>query len=208
VGYWSTLEVHVSIIFACFPALRSLQHRLFPSTKLPTSYYERQNYGFNSKGGSPFPSAKKGAPDTKPTTLASQASILRSRGRMKGDKEFIQLEEYEMKAGSELKKDHKIGRGQTNTQVERGSIHNEDATRAFYHTSSPVSSPLTLDFTLQRFADVITVRKEYSVNVEYQSRTPGASPPRSSQDDTVTTTSEHEVTPQSSRRFSLKRSYN
>jgi hypothetical protein len=52
------------------------------------------------------------------------------------------------------------------------------------------------------------VRKEYSVNVEYQSRTPGASPPRSSQDDTMTTTSEHEVTPQSSRRFSLKRSYN
>jgi hypothetical protein len=41
IGYWSTLEVHISIIIACSPALRALVKTVFPNFRLgPTTIYE------------------------------------------------------------------------------------------------------------------------------------------------------------------------
>ncbi|KAB8070212.1 hypothetical protein BDV29DRAFT_160660 [Aspergillus leporis] len=41
IGYWSTIEVHVGIIYACLPAIRSLLTRIYPSifgdTRVQTS---------------------------------------------------------------------------------------------------------------------------------------------------------------------------
>ena len=33
-GYWSTLEVHISIVIACLPSIRALFIRLFPNFSL------------------------------------------------------------------------------------------------------------------------------------------------------------------------------
>lgn len=182
VGYWSTLEVHVGVLIACLPALRSLQHRLFPSTKTPASYYNGPSkaYGYNSKGGSPFPSIakfRKRQSDIGNTT--SQASMMRSRDRTKGDKDFIQLDEYEIRLDQDVEKGQ-VGRGQTNTQIERGSTHADDAT--FLDTSSIMTALPTSTYNPQR-QDAITVRKEYSVNVEYHQESLSSSPPRMSDDD-------------------------
>ena len=123
VGYWSTLEVHVGIIIACLPALRSLQHRLFPDSKHPTAYYAGPSgYGNYSKGGSPFPSIAKGfrsKSQSRTGTQVSQASMLRSQRSRKShtDKDFIQLDEYEIKMDEDVERGN-VGRGVTTAQIE------------------------------------------------------------------------------------------
>lgn len=186
VGYWSTLEVHIGIVIACLPALRSLQHRIFPSTKTPTSYYNRPSgaYGYNSKGGSPFPSISKFRKQhSNLTTSASQASMMRSRDRTKKDKDFIQLDEYEIRLDSDVEKGE-VRRGINNTQIERGSVHREDAAATFIDSSSLATLPQAGAYNAGRPypQDVITVRKEYSVNVEYNSDSLSPSPPRLSEE--------------------------
>ncbi|KAF1972783.1 hypothetical protein BU23DRAFT_508119 [Bimuria novae-zelandiae CBS 107.79] len=181
IGYWSTLEVHVGVLVACLPAIRSLQRRIFPSSRAPNSYYPGPSggYGYNSKAGSPFPSiAKSKGGHVDLMSAASQASILRSRDRSKSDKEFIQLDEFEFRLGEKdasPEPENVYNRGDMNTaQVKRGSIHTDDGAvllpiqgthvlpppRASHqnhgrNVSSPSISP-----------QVITVRKEYSVTVE------------------------------------------
>jgi hypothetical protein len=185
VGYWSTLEVHVGIVIACLPALRALQHRLFPSSKTPASYYGNPSggygYGTGTKGGggsSAFPSITskfRSRRVSKHMTSASQASMMRTRN---DDKEFIQLEEYEFRLGESQAEKEAIGRGLNNTQVERGSMHSDDGT--FLDTSSAVHVlPARVYEPRPRLpADAITVRKEYSVNVEYgPAESEGSSPP-------------------------------
>ena len=172
VGYWSTLEVHVGIIIACLPALRSLQHRIFPATKTPASYYNGPSgaYGSPSKG-SPFPSIAKWKGRGDLTTTASQASMMRSRDRTKADKEFIQLDEYEIRVGSdvdsETERDRKdsIGRGKTDTRVECGSVESP----TFLDTSSVNRMPDAAYIPLGARNNRITVKKEVSVDVEYHS---------------------------------------
>ena len=178
IGYWSTLEVHVGIIVACLPALRSLQHRVFPETRTTINYYSNP-YGGPSKGGSPFPSIakyKRGPSDH--TTQNSQASMMRSRDRTRADKDFIQLEEYEVRMQPDVEKGE-AGRGINNTFIERASMHTDDDA-TFLDTSSLHNTMLpTATYNPRRATDVIKVKKEYSVNVEYASPVPGlsSSPP-------------------------------
>ncbi|KAJ4350086.1 uncharacterized protein N0V89_008707 [Didymosphaeria variabile] len=195
IGYWSTLEVHVGIIIACLPAVRSLQRRIFPSSRSPNSYYPGPSggYGYNSKGGSPFPSISKskgGHVDV--MTAASQASMLRSRDRSKSEREFIQLEEYEFhpgeKPGSFEKGDAYNPAGLNATQVERGSIHTDDGAVLLPIQSTHGLSPprATYQNNGRNFSpplpQVITVRKDYSVTVEVTPDQFSSSPPRESED--------------------------
>lgn len=200
IGYWSTLEVHVGIVIACLPALRSLQHRLLPSTRSPNSYYPQPSsgYGYGSKGGSVFPSIskhKKGHVDL--MTAASQASIMRSRDRNKDDKEFIQLDEYEIRLGDDVSDMNKGGyfRGVNDTQVERGSIHTDDAVLLPIQGNSPPDPTVLSAPTYQKgcppnhrspmatLPHAITVRKDYSVTVEMSPEQLSPSPPRVSEDE-------------------------
>ncbi|PGH35242.1 hypothetical protein GX50_01938 [[Emmonsia] crescens] len=48
-GYWSTIEIHVGIICACMPAMRSLFRRIFPSF---FSYTQHQKSGTFGNGSS------------------------------------------------------------------------------------------------------------------------------------------------------------
>ncbi|KAF2677933.1 hypothetical protein K458DRAFT_377483 [Lentithecium fluviatile CBS 122367] len=130
VGYWSTLEVHVGTVFACLPALRSLQYRIFPKSRHPNNYYGDPSgaYGYNSKGGSPFPSIARHGKHAELLSAGSRASILRPRNRTTNDKDFVQLDEYEFQLGegiSPSKRDD-FFRGLNHTQVQRGSIHADD----------------------------------------------------------------------------------
>ncbi|KAJ4299262.1 hypothetical protein N0V90_004506 [Kalmusia sp. IMI 367209] len=196
IGYWSTLEVHVGIIIACLPAVRSLQRRMFPSSRAPNSYYPGPSgaYGYNSKGGSPFPSmAKSKGGHVDLMTAASQATMLRSRDRTKSDKEFIQLEDYEYRLGEKPPSPdnddpyHRVGLN--TTQIERGSIHTDDGAvllpiqgthglpppgATYQHPRRNVSPSLP---------QVITVRKDYSVTVEISPEQLSSSPPRRSEED-------------------------
>ncbi|KAK7185671.1 hypothetical protein DPSP01_007456 [Paraphaeosphaeria sporulosa] len=193
IGYWSTLEVHVGIIIACLPAVRSLQLRIFPSSRTQNSYYlgPAGAYGYNSKGGSPFPSsiAKSKGGHVDLMTAATQPAEYRSRDRTPGDKEFIQLEEYEFRLGDKSssfeKEDACNPRGKTSTQIERGSVHTDDDAvflpiqstrglsppRAVYQNSGRNTSP-----------QFITVTKDYSVTVEMTPEHLSSSPPRESED--------------------------
>ncbi|EEH10178.1 CFEM domain-containing protein [Histoplasma capsulatum G186AR] len=47
-GYWSTIEVHVGIICACMPAIRSLLRRLFPSFFSYTQHQKSGTFGNSS----------------------------------------------------------------------------------------------------------------------------------------------------------------
>jgi hypothetical protein len=181
VGYWSTLEVHVGIVIACLPALRALQHRLFPGSKKSSSYYASPAaaYGYHSRSGiasAGFSSnlakklgRKKGG-ESKNVTGASQASMMRSRGF--GDKEFIPLEDYaegDGKSEGGASGDVELCRGTNNTLVGRG-----DDARSDEATFLDDGSEKGLE---RGFA--IGVKKEYSVNVEYRSTSPsGRTSPR------------------------------
>jgi hypothetical protein len=192
IGYWSTLEVHVGVIIACLPAVRSLQRRIFPSTQSPSSYYMGPTgaYGYNSKGGSPFPSIARSKPGhIDLMTAASQGSMLRSRDHTSSNKEFIPMEEYEFhldeNPSSFEKRDAHSRVASNTTQIERGSTHTDDSTvllpiqsthslpppRAAYQNSGRNIGP-----------QVITVTKDYSVTVELTPDQLSSSPPRESQD--------------------------
>jgi hypothetical protein len=177
VGYWSTLEVHLGIIFACLPALRALQHRLFPTTKKGTSYYNSNPYayGYDSKGGSGMPSisAKFSRRKSQQNThTTSRASMMRSHHDRTGStQEIIPLEDYENRLFPEPSP-AEIGRGVNETQIQRGSRHsNDDGT--FLDTSSIPEKQTTP-------LDAITVKKEYSVEVAYAPESVSSSPPRQS----------------------------
>ncbi|KAL2361572.1 hypothetical protein RJZ56_005529 [Blastomyces dermatitidis] len=47
-GYWSTIEIHVGIICACMPAMRSLLRRLFPSFFSYTQHQKSGTFGNSS----------------------------------------------------------------------------------------------------------------------------------------------------------------
>jgi hypothetical protein len=47
IGYWSTLEVHLSIIIACLPALRAFFVHLFPRLA-PTTQVSKNMYSSNA----------------------------------------------------------------------------------------------------------------------------------------------------------------
>jgi hypothetical protein len=203
VGYWSTLEVHVGIIIACLPALRSLQHRLLPGTKHPAAYYKGNSgaYGGYSKGGSPFPSIGGFKKSSQTTTQASQASMMRSRDRAKDDKEFIQLDEYEIRLdGPDVEKGERVGRGENRTQVRRGSLTNDDA--VLLNNDGIAALPERRRISPSRADGLrVQVRREYSVDVEIAPDKPtslSSSPPRVSEDDRV-------LPIQSNTNFSMKR---
>ncbi|KAF2186281.1 hypothetical protein K469DRAFT_631075 [Zopfia rhizophila CBS 207.26] len=175
IGYWSTLEVHIGILIACLPALRSLQTRLFPSTKNSPSYYH--SFSYTSKRRPPFPSIAKFRRDQSNLTAnASHASMLKSRDKTKDDKNFIQLDEYEVRVGDMEKGTERLGRGVHNTDIERGSMNNDDVTpltssgRTVPSSSSPNGNPpRPADMPrdgLGGIAQGIMVKQEYSVKVE------------------------------------------
>jgi hypothetical protein len=174
IGYWSTLEIHVGIVIACLPALRALQHRLFPGTKKSTSYYaspvaygtkshsrsqtagytqSKSRRGSSSRLASKFGSSKR---KSRLNTQASQASMMRSRNF---DQDCYPMDEYnqfDKESGAQGEAGEVIGpgRGATNTLVGRGD------------SSSSDEAVLLEDGCRSPHRD-ITVKTEYSVNVEY-----------------------------------------
>ncbi|KAF2008098.1 hypothetical protein P154DRAFT_614482 [Amniculicola lignicola CBS 123094] len=184
VGYWSTLEVHIGIIVACLPALRSLQHRIFPSTKLPPSYYNNSAYtDGHSKRRSVLPSWRQRGKSAGSSVWASrsgtgisQASMVRSRDRCK-DKDFVHLEEYEVQDRSISLADflssdsekQSIGRGVNRTQIERGSRQVAYVEEGEHEISALPVMGSGREQSLARgegWGKGIAVRKEYSVDVE------------------------------------------
>ncbi|KAF2748513.1 hypothetical protein M011DRAFT_400906, partial [Sporormia fimetaria CBS 119925] len=159
VGYWSVLEIQLGIIVACFPALRALQHRLFPRTKKASEWYKSPASYRYGTGKSKTPAQ---------TLLLSVTSRFRNRRSEhlpthNGDLS-MQRGTHTTHAGAsdELAI---VGHEHSNTQVERASTHDGDTNHTFLDTSSlesvfapPVRFP----------SDGITVKKEYSVNVEYK----------------------------------------
>jgi hypothetical protein len=211
IGYWSTLEVHVGIIIACLPAVRSLQRRVFPSSRSPNSYYLGPTgaYGYNSKGGSPFPSMARSKPGhIDLMTAASQATMLRSRNRTSMNKEFIQMEEYKFhpddKPSSRERQDAHNRVASNTTRIERGSIHSDDSVvllpiqstrslsppRAVHQKSGRNNSMHGLSSSRTAHQNsgrnispqVITVTKGYGVTVELTPEQLSSSPPRESED--------------------------
>lgn len=193
IGYWSTLEVHVGIILACLPAIRSLQRRIFRTSGSPNSHYAGPSggYGSNSKGGSPFPSiARSKRRHVDLLAAASQASMMRSRTHSKSDKEFIELEDLELseKAPSPEPYDHA---GLTTTQIERGSIHTDDGAVLLPIQSTQALPPRVPPKVVHQntrwngtvpLPQVITVRKDYSVTVEVTPEQINPNSPRDSAD--------------------------
>lgn len=159
IGYWSSLEVHVGVIVACLPALRALQHRLFPNSKTATSYYNDRyaQYGYGTGPASPFPSAARNLRDkpAKHFATASQASIMRPGA----EKEFIPLDDYDSRHERDAEAGD-VGRGVNNTHVECASVRTGDST--YLDTTSARGGRV-----VARPQDAITVKKEYNVTVEY-----------------------------------------
>ncbi|KAK2804840.1 hypothetical protein FQN51_001482 [Onygenales sp. PD_10] len=59
-GYWSTIEIHVGIICACMPAMRSLFRRIFPKVFSYTEHSKSGTFGtFNSHEDSMMRSADR-----------------------------------------------------------------------------------------------------------------------------------------------------
>ncbi|KAF2267230.1 hypothetical protein CC78DRAFT_614375 [Lojkania enalia] len=180
VGYWSTLEVHVGIIIACLPALRALQHRLIPVRKHASSYYNNFSgtNGYNSRGGSQFKSLKGFKRNSQVTTGASQASMMRSGNRTHRDKEFIQLNEYDLRLDDnpDVEKSNGVGRGINRTQCERGDSNNDTVTLL---SSPSLNAPLSLDSSSPpRPHEGIAIKKDYSVTVESGHSSLDESPPK------------------------------
>lgn len=79
VGYWSTIEIHVGVICACLPALRSLLRRLWPSA-----------FGDTAKGTGTANS--KGVSGGTGTGNGTGQGLSHSRKSIRRDDEFVLLE--------------------------------------------------------------------------------------------------------------------
>jgi hypothetical protein len=109
VGYWSVIEVHTGIVFACLPAIRSLQYRFFPQPNPANTAYSY---------------------DYKDHTVQSMAR--RASTRYKTDKGFSQMdEEYQLESGvSQMQMNgHGLGRAGTFTEIEHFDVYLEDDAR-------------------------------------------------------------------------------
>jgi hypothetical protein len=126
--------------------------------------------------------------------------MMRSRDRTRADKDFIQLEEYEIRLNPDAEKAEGGGRGVNNTYVERASVHTEDQATFLDTSSLHHTLPATIHNS-RRATDVIKVRKEYSVNVEYAPNTLSSSSPEESVDDRTLSTKG------SGRSFSVRRQH-
>lgn len=213
IGYWSTLEVHVGIIIACLPAVRSLQRRIFPSTRTQNSSYylgPAGAYGYNSKGGSSFPSSiGKSKGPSNVTTVGSQAGF-RSRERTPSDKEFIQLEEFEFHLGDKAEKGEVRDHGKKSIQLERPSTNSDDGPgllpmqgsrghsppRELYQNSGRNPGPFSGSRSDRRNSaspQFITVTKQVDVSYEMGPDQLSSSPPPRDSDDMVRGRSESQV---------------
>ena len=190
IGYWSTLEVHVGIIIACLPAVRSLQRRMFPSSRTTqNSYYlgPAGAYGYNSKGGSPFPSIVKHKGGHIDLVTAASQTRPRDRERTKNDKEFIPLEELDShtdeKMPSRDSDDAYHHGGQNTIQVTRGSTHSDDGAMSLpIQGTHNVAMPRSVHQNHGRNISpqgppVINIRKDYTVTVEVTPDQLSSSPP-------------------------------
>ena len=150
VGYWSAVETHVGVIVACLPAMRSLQRsireRLWPSPPSPNSYYEEGTKDSSKKSSYKWSSKER-----------SRLSTL-NRSKV-GKEDFVQLDDYEMQVGTDVKKEVSNGKATTESSSDRSLTRsfksNEDvlplATTA---ARSPMDQPM----------NGIMVQMEYSVD--------------------------------------------
>ena len=120
-------------------------------------------------------------------TAASQATMLRSRDRS-DDKNFIQLEEYELTVGDSKpptpESNEPFGHaGLSRTQVGRGSLHTDDGAVMLPIQGTKEASYAENRNSRVEIPQVITVRKDYSVTVELTPEQLSASPSRDSEDD-------------------------
>lgn len=97
IGIWSAVESHVGLIVACMPAMRSLVRSmrdcLFPKPATSVKYSD-----------DPKSSIKKNGGTTSRSHFWSSATAIGTLTRSKHAKEdFMELDEYEMRAGTKSK---------------------------------------------------------------------------------------------------------
>ncbi|KAK7700729.1 hypothetical protein SLS57_012014 [Botryosphaeria dothidea] len=97
VGYWSTIEIHVGIICACMPAMRSLFMNCMPRVMGQTT--KDKSYGATSSGFSHGLSSGNNMP---------KGSQLSNRPKGDDDGDFIPLVDVESQAGTSIAGGHSL----------------------------------------------------------------------------------------------------
>ncbi|KAL2027461.1 hypothetical protein VTO58DRAFT_111552 [Aureobasidium pullulans] len=157
VGYWSAVETHVGIIVACAPAIRSLtgnlRNRFFPKPTSQPSYYDDSTAHNSSK-------RSKGTNNSRNWgSKGGAGSRLSSLSTARGDKEFVQIDEYEMDVGGggRLKADQRsTGEGSEEGSVNRSHTPYDDIEAApLATTAAPIGRGVNgimvqTDFTVGR----------------------------------------------------------
>ncbi|THW09226.1 hypothetical protein D6D25_07761 [Aureobasidium pullulans] len=157
VGYWSAVETHVGVIVACAPAIRSLtgnlRNRFFPKPTSQPSYYDDSTAHSSSK-------RSKGTNNSRNWGSKNGAgSRLSSLSTARGDKEFVQIDEYEMDVGGggRLKADQRsTAEGSEEGSVNRSHTPYDDIEAApLATTAAPIGRGVNgimvqTDFTVGR----------------------------------------------------------
>ncbi|TIA76895.1 hypothetical protein D6C76_05280 [Aureobasidium pullulans] len=157
VGYWSAVETHVGIIVACAPAIRSLtgnlRNRFFPKPTSQPSYYDDSTAHSSSK-------RSKGTSNSRNWgSKGGAGSRLSSLSTARGDKEFVQIDEYEMDVGGggRLKADQRsTAEGSEEGSVNRSHTPYDDIEAApLATTAAPIGRGVNgimvqTDFTVGR----------------------------------------------------------
>ncbi|THX58491.1 hypothetical protein D6D08_09052 [Aureobasidium pullulans] len=157
VGYWSAVETHVGIIVACAPAIRSLtgnlRNRFFPQPTSQPSYYDDSTAHSSSK-------RSKGTNNSRNWgSKGGAGSRLSSLSTARGDKEFVQIDEYEMDVGGggRLKADQRsTAEGSEEGSVNRSHTPYDDIEAApLATTAAPIGRGVNgimvqTDFTVGR----------------------------------------------------------
>lgn len=116
IGIWSAVECHVGLIVACMPAIRSLgrslRDRLFPKPATTKSYYEDNPRSYSKKNSRKSASFRGWSSKTALSTLT---------GSKLGKEDFVELDEYETRVGTETKSTDKGNKHSANN-LSQGSM--------------------------------------------------------------------------------------
>ncbi|KAF2634256.1 hypothetical protein P280DRAFT_485620 [Massarina eburnea CBS 473.64] len=188
IGYWSTIEVHIGIIFACLPAIRALQYRMFPAQRGTTGYLYNPGPSYaNSKGLSYATDSRRKSTFTHTDFLSSRSTDshgIRSPPRTRHNKEFIQLEEVDFKL-RDLD-------GSNHTHIETGDTSSDDRMLLPIQSTSELAQFPTPTYSKRAMVTpppkrdlthAISVRKDYSVTVEISPDQINVNPMKPSEED-------------------------
>jgi hypothetical protein len=176
VGYWSHLEVNIGIIFACLPALRSLQLRMSPESRSVKNFSNASGPDrYSSNRGRTFPSIAKHGKHAQLMSLGLRNEATRSHNQKTGEEQFVQMGEYESQLGQGMSTPvgDNLYRGRNHTKVQCGSIYTKDdemlqPTQATQGNSASVlrKNKPGSETEAGGWNQGIKVKKDYSVTVE------------------------------------------